>query len=285
MASYGHLRLEALYDVTGLVALVTGGGTGIGWMIAQGLAVNGAKVYICGRRRDVLEAAIVDIGHTLGQGQILPLLLDVTDKASISNAVKEIEAKESRLHILVNNAGQVGPVSGFFGQPDAAQRKDPQSIGQGLFDNETFGAWSQLFSVNVSSIFFVTMAFLGLLEKGSLEQVRQGYTSSVINITSISGVTKLSQNHFAYNSSKAAAIHLSKMMATEFALKGVHIRVNDIAPGVYASEMTNRQGGRFTEEEANSVAMPLLPLPAGRDGTDAEWLRRHCILPLLQAPT
>lgn len=92
------------------------------------------------------------------------------------------------------------------------------------------------------------------------------------------------ESQFAYNSSKAALQHLGKMMATEFALKNVRVRVNDIAPGmrsylpiditltpypagVYASEMTGRQGGHFTPEEADKVGKPLRPLPAGRDGS------------------
>lgn len=262
--NYGHLRAEALYNVSGRVALVTGGGTGIGLMIAQGLAINGARVYIAGRRKDVLEKAIGDLAK--GTGELIPLVLDVTDKASITNAVNEIEAREGRLHILVNNAGQTGPVTPAFGQPSS----DPQKIGQALFENESFEQWAQLFTVNVSAAFFVTTAFLALLDKGSDDGVSSGYSSVVINISSISGVIKLSQNHFAYNSSKAALLHLGRMMATEFALKNVRVRVNDIAPGVYASEMTSREGGRFTPEEANQVGMPLRPLPAARDGSDAE---------------
>ncbi|KAH7092845.1 short-chain dehydrogenase [Auriculariales sp. MPI-PUGE-AT-0066] len=263
-ASLNHLRAESLYNVTGRIALVTGGGTGIGLMIAQGLAVNGAKVYIAGRRKDVLERAIAEVGK--GSGDIIPIVLDVTDKQSIANAVNEIEAREGKLHILVNNAGQTGPVSNFFGQPtDAGANLGPQ-----LFDNETFEGWSQLFNINVSSVFFVTTAFLELLDKGSQDAIDSGYTSVVINISSVSGIMKLSQNHFAYNASKAAVLHLGKMMATEFALRGVRVRINDIAPGVFASEMTNRERGRFTTDEANKVIMGLQPLPSGRDGAESE---------------
>lgn len=262
--NYGHLRAETLYNVTGRVALVTGGGTGIGLMIAQGLAINGARVYIAGRRKEVLERAIAEAGK--GSGELIPLVLDVTDKASITNAVNEIEAREGRLHILVNNAGQTGPVSHFFEKPAA----DPPQLGPQLFANETFEEWSQLFQVNVFSAFFVTTAFLALLDKGSDDGVSTGYSSVVINVSSISGIMKLSQNHFAYNASKAALLHLGRMLATECALRNIRVRVNDIAPGVYASEMTSREGGRFTAEETNFVGKSLRPLPAGRDGSDAE---------------
>jgi len=73
------------------------------------------------------------------------------------------------------------------------ERKDASTLGQALFDNESFDSWADLYRINTFSIFFVTNAFLGLLDKGSRE--KEGYTSSVINITSIRGVTKLAQRH------------------------------------------------------------------------------------------
>jgi NAD(P)-dependent dehydrogenase (short-subunit alcohol dehydrogenase family) len=69
---------------------------------------------------------------------------------------------------------------------------------------------------------------------------------------------------FAYNSAKAAASHLTHMMATEFALKGIPIRVNAIAPGVYESEMTAE---KIQPEEADAVGKGIHPLPVGRPGT------------------
>lgn len=67
------MNLEKLYDLKGRVALVTGGGTGIGWMIARGLASNGAKVYITGRRKEVLEASAVSFAEgNQGPGRIIP---------------------------------------------------------------------------------------------------------------------------------------------------------------------------------------------------------------------
>ena len=128
----------------------------------------------------------------------------------------------------------------------------------------------------------MTTAFLGLLDKGSRDI--EGYTSSVVNITSISGILKISQGHvstsinlsqspaninletkFAYNSSKAAAAHLTKMLATEIALKGIPVRVNSIAPGVFESEMT--LDTITGQEEVTRIAQSLLPVPAGRPGS------------------
>lgn len=222
--------------------------------------------------------------------------MDVTDRASIAAARDTIASKEGKLHILVNkwvplpslsgrrlnsmrSAGQVGPVSAWFEDPSAPQRQSAEAIGSGFFEGESFEEWSQLYSINTFSIFFVTTALLGLLAKGS-EDV-PGYTSSVVNITSVSGRIKLSQNHvcffnslllilielapqFAYNSAKAAATHLSKMLATEFALKNVPVRVSSIAPGVWESEITY---DRITPELVDKVGKGLVPVPARRPGS------------------
>jgi len=251
-------------DLSGRIAIVTGGGTGIGLMNAQGLAAAGAKVYITGRRLDVLNKVSESWDKQIG-GEILPLQMDVTDKASIASAKKYIEEKEGRLHILINNAGQVGPTSPFLGDSSSPERKDAETLGTALFNNESFEAWGDLFQINSASVFFVTTAFLGLLAKGS-EDVA-GFTSSVVNITSISGIIKFSQDHFCYNSAKAAASHLTKMLATEFALKGVPVRVNAIAPGVYASEMTVDV---IREDQVDKIGKGLLPVPAKRAGTGQE---------------
>ncbi|KAJ3894244.1 hypothetical protein GG344DRAFT_41516 [Lentinula edodes] len=257
-------KANALFDLTGRIAMVTGGGTGIGYMIARGLAANGAKVYITGRRADVLQRVVDTTPKT--EGEILALPMDVTSKDSILQAKREIETKEGKLHILVNNAGQVGPTSPFLTDPNAPEVKDGESFGSALFKEDQQG-WSDLYSINVFSIFFTTTAFLGLLEKGTKESNIPGYTSSVINITSISGVIKLAQDHFCYNSAKAAASHLTKMLSTEFALKKIPVRVNSIAPGVYASEMTT---DTISAEEVDKIGKGITPVPAQRDGSAEE---------------
>ncbi|KAG5654256.1 hypothetical protein H0H81_005499 [Sphagnurus paluster] len=256
---------QTLFDLSNRVAVVTGGGTGIGLSIAQGLAASGAKVYITGRRLDVLKKTADSWNEQHSVGKIVPLQMDVTDKESITSGKKLIEEQEGKIHVLVNNAGQVGPTSPFLGDPSAPQLKDAETLGQALFDNETFGQWADLYRINTFSLFFVTTAFLGLLDKGS--QDTPGYTSVVINVTSISGVIKVAQEHFAYNSAKAAASHLTKMLATEFALKKVKVRVNAIAPGVYASEMTHDY---ISPEQVDKVGKGLQPVPAARAGTGQE---------------
>ncbi|KAJ6584744.1 hypothetical protein B0H19DRAFT_395060 [Mycena capillaripes] len=234
-------------------------------MISTGLAANGAKVYITGRRKEVLDK-VVDAWDKQ-KGELIAVQMDVTSRESILEVKKLIQEKEGKLHILVNNAGQVGPTSPFMNDPSAPQLKDAETLGQSLFDNETPSQWADVYTINTFSIFFVTTAFLGLLDKGTRESQKPGFTSSVINITSISGLIRLSQDHFAYNSAKAAASHLTKMMATEFALKGARVRVNAIAPGVYASEMTFDE---ITSEMVNKIGKGVMPVPAERAGTAQE---------------
>ncbi|OQE25582.1 hypothetical protein PENSTE_c006G09243 [Penicillium steckii] len=223
-------QLANLFNVKNKVALITGAGSGIGLMAAQALAVNGAKVYITGRTQEKLDKVAELYGQNIS-GQIIPITSDITNKQSIDKLVKEISSREKFLSILINNAG-------ISTGHQNTEPEDPQELRKSLFEDESANipAWDDTFRTNVTQLFFVTSAFLPLLQKGS-EQER-GWSSTVINITSISGIVKVSQHHFAYNASKAAAIHLTKMLAHEVMTSKLRIRVNNIAPGVFPSEMT-----------------------------------------------
>ena len=140
--------------------------------------------------------------------------------------------------------------------------KSAASISEHLMKSE-FSNWQDTFQTNVTAQFFVSAAFLPLLGKG--RDLVPGYTSSIINITSISGVMKGSSGgQFAYASSKAAFIHLTRMMATTFA--EAKIRVNSIAPGIFPSEMT---AGSSDEDQKSRLDMNMSN-PAGRPGSDAD---------------
>lgn len=256
-----------LFRLDGRIALVTGGGTGIGLMISQGLAEAGAKVYITGRRLEVLKKVSEGwkSGGESGRGEILPLQMDAVSKESIMGVKKTIEENEGKLHVLVNNAGIVGPVSKFFNQLDSPEHASAETLGQALFDNESFEAWENVYRTNTFSIFFTTTALLGLLEKGSKDM--ESWSSVVINTTSISGLMKLAQDHFAYNTAKGAASHLTRMLSTELALKKVPVRVNAIAPGVYASEMTWED---IKPEEVDRIGKGVCGVPQKRAGTAEE---------------
>ncbi|KAJ1307173.1 hypothetical protein OPQ81_001290 [Rhizoctonia solani] len=260
-----HLHRNNLYDLKDRVCLVTGGATGIGQMITKAFIQNGAKkVYICGRRGEKLQ----DAARSLA-GHIVPIEMDVADKDTIRKAVKQVEQEEGKLDVLVNNAGITGPTSPFFNQEGSPENKSPAALGTALFENEKVEDWQGLYGNNVAPIFFVTTAFLGLLAKASEE--RGPWSACVINISSVSGQIRISQAKFAYNSSKAAIIQLTKMFATEFALKNIQVRVNSIAPGTYPSEMTGFQGEQEVgKKDVNEAAQGLHETPAGRSGKDVD---------------
>jgi NAD(P)-dependent dehydrogenase (short-subunit alcohol dehydrogenase family) len=204
-------------------------------MATQALAVNGAKVYIVGRTEEKLERVAETYGKDI-PGQIIPITADVSKKEDIARLAKEIESKEECLCILINNAG----ISQSTFQTEASSASEMK---ENLFDasEATFDEWTSTYRTNVAQVYFMTTAFLPLLQKASEHQ--HGYSGTVINISSISGLVKTSQHHPAYNASKAATIHLNRMLANEIATNGLKIRVNSIAPGVFPSEMTASESG------------------------------------------
>jgi len=256
MAATHDLQAAKLFSLKGYVCLVTGGGTGIGLMITQGLAANGAKVYITGRRTEVLEKSAKE--HEPEGGQIIPTdSHDMTDKASLDSLVKSLESKEKYLSLFVAAAGVSGPKA----SPDTSDAKQMQ---KNLWQ-ESPEDWASTYNTNVTAVYFSTVAVLPLLQAAPKE-----HNASVIVISSMSGMMRNAQGHFAYNAAKGATAHLSKMMSKEFG--GTGVRVNSIAPGYFPSEMTMKES-----DERNKVDMPDEKVkdkghevPAGRSGTDEE---------------
>ncbi|CAD6499956.1 BgTH12-04061 [Blumeria graminis f. sp. triticale] len=235
MSSTNDLLVNKIFDVKGKVALVSGGGSGIGLMATQALAANGAKVYIVGRTEEKLDTVVKAHGQEIA-GKILPISADITNKSDISKLVEIIESKEGHLDILINNAGIAGNC-----QDSSAETADEMK--KNLYDDEgnSFEDWCNTYRTNVAQLFFMTMAFLPLLQKAT--ELQHGYSATVINISSISGIIQLSQGHFSYNASKGASIHLNKMLASEISRNNLKVRVNSIAPGVFPSEMTTNGSG------------------------------------------
>lgn len=150
-ASHGDLHRSSLFDLKGRIALVTGGGSGIGLMITQALAVNGAKVYITGRTGEKLDRVVETYGKDI-EGEIIALKgFDVTDKEQISKLVKEVESREKCLCILVNNAG-------ISSNTVTTETESAQEMKKNLFDVEksTFDDWTSTYSTNVASVFFTS---------------------------------------------------------------------------------------------------------------------------------
>jgi NAD(P)-dependent dehydrogenase (short-subunit alcohol dehydrogenase family) len=188
MAETHHFDAASLFGVKDFVAVVTGGGTGIGLMATQALAANGAKVYITGRRMDALENAAKSHSPSSGGGQIIPVgPCDVTKKADLEKLVAELGAKEKFINLLICNAG----VSGVKAEPE---EEDAEDLKAKLWEKESFEDWQNTFNVDVTSVYFTTVAFLPLLQagvrpKGPLEP----FGPSVITISSMSGIMRHAQ--------------------------------------------------------------------------------------------
>ena len=229
-------------------------------MITQALAVNGAKVYIVGRTDDKLDTVAQTHGQNI-PGEIIPLVADVANKDDIARLVKDIESREKCLCVLVNNAG----ISTSKQLPEGDKAEDFQ---KNLFepDSANFDDWAETYKVNVTQLYMMTTAFLPLLERATAHN--PGYSGTVINITSISGMVLKSQAHFSYNASKGAANQLTKLLASEIANHGMKIRVNAIAPGVFPSEMTT--GASKENQKSEIPAEKYGHLPARRPGNDKD---------------
>lgn len=231
-------------------------------MMTQALAVNGAKVYIVGRTGEKLDTVAKTYGQDI-PGQIIPITADVSSKSDIANLYKEIEGKEDHLDILVNNAGIMS------GNVVTTEAKNAEEMKKNMFDDEknSFQDWDDIYRTNVSSCYFMSTCFLPLLEKATAHA--HGYSGCIINTCSISGQVKTMQHHPQYNASKAATIHLTRMLANEIANNEIKIRVNSIAPGVFPSEMTAGSSGANQKSELPKDKFES-KVPAKRPGNDRD---------------
>jgi len=260
MASTSNLQASKLFSVKDYVCVVTGGGSGIGLMAAQALAANGAKVYITGRRTEVLENAAKTHSPDQG-GQIIPLgPCDVTKKDDLEKLYKELASKEKHINLLVASAG----INGKKAEPDQENAADLKAK---LWENETFEGWAETYNTDVTAVYFSTVALLPLLQAGT---EKHGHLSaSVIVISSMSGIMRDSQGHFSYNAAKGGTVHLTKLMSAEF--QKIRVRVNSIAPGYFPSEMTAKESD---ENQKSHVPDEKIQekghVPQGRAGQDEE---------------
>ncbi|KAF5650582.1 NAD(P)H-dependent oxidoreductase [Fusarium sp. NRRL 52700] len=255
------LKAAALFDVSHITAVVTGGATGIGLMITQALQSNGAKVYITGRRTEVLEQTQKTYGTGPGSIHVLPG--DVSEKDEAIRLAEEVGKKEPNgIHLLVNNAGIAEDDNTKFssvGEPDTT---DAKALSEHFLKTEPH-QWADTLKTNVTGPYYMSMAFLPLLAKG--RETTPGYSSQIVNVSSISGAMKgSSMGQPAYATSKAALTHLSRMIAT--LTKDVKVRVNVIAPGLFPSEMTTGE----SDERNKSNIDKKMTNPAGRPGHDTD---------------
>ena len=198
--SNDDLKASKLFDVSNFSAVVTGGGTGIGLMIAQALLSNGAKVYITGRREDALNKVVEQ--YNTGPGKIIALPGDISSKDDVMRLAEDLTGKEPKgIQLLVNNAGIARDDNTRFSKAGTPDWTSAKAISEHFMQSEP-EQWAETFQTNLTAQYFTTMALLPLLEKG--KNASPGYSSSVVNIASISGVMKgTSSGQFAYATSKA----------------------------------------------------------------------------------
>jgi ketoreductase len=185
------------------IALITGGGTGIGKAIALQLAKNGAKVAIASRDRMHIESAVAEF-TALGLAA-MPVQMDVSKKLDVSRAVAEIVSRWGAVHILVNNAG----ISGLS-----------------MIDDPDDGKWYDIINTNLHGLYIVT--------KSVLKHMPNHSAGRIINISSVLGKFGV-PGYTAYCTTKHGMIGFSRALALEVVDRG--ITVNTICPGWVETEM------------------------------------------------
>lgn len=207
MADHRFTTHADLFDLTGKHALVTGGTSGIGMMIARGLLRAGARVTISSRKADRCAQA----RHLLSEfGDVLAIPADLARHDECRRLADLVTAESGRLDILVNNAG--------------AMRREPLET----FPDE---AWDEVLDLNLKSPFWLVQALLPALRRAGTADD----PARVVNIGSIAAVHVAASPNYSYASSKAGLHQLTRVLARE--LGPQHITVNAVAPGPFPSEM------------------------------------------------
>ncbi|HEX3762891.1 MAG TPA: glucose 1-dehydrogenase [Kofleriaceae bacterium] len=219
-----------MFDLTGKVAIVTGGNGGIGLGMARGLARAGARVVVAGRNRDKSARAVAEL-DAIGPGGALAIAVDVTDDASVTALFAETAERCGRLDTLINNAG-------------INVRKPLQSV--------TLAEWHRVIDTNLTSAYLCSHAAYPLLQ--------QAGRGKVINIGSILSMlaTEVSP---VYAASKGGILQLTRACATAWARD--HIQVNCVLPGWIDTELT--EGTRRDVPGWHEAVVKRTP--AGRWGT------------------
>jgi len=200
------LDVESLFGVRGKVALVTGGSSGVGQMIATAFAANGVKVYITGRKQDRLDAATAEIGAL---GECHAIACDLSVMSEIERLAGALAERESGLNILVNNAGAswTHPIDSY-----------PET------------GWDRVMTLNTKTPFFLTQKLLPLLSAAANDED----PARVINLSSAATIAAGAASA-AYPASKAAVEQLTRTMARGFGER--RITANAISPGWFPSRM------------------------------------------------
>ena len=229
--------MSNLFDVAGKVVLVTGGSRGIGEMIARGFVEGGAKVYISSRKADACNALAAELSSNGGTCIAIPADLSTEDECR--RLADELTKRESKLDVLVNNAGAT------WGAPMA--------------DTDE-AAFERVLALNVKGVFHMTKFLRPLLEAAGTPDS----PSRVINIGSIDGIHVPIMETYAYSTSKAAVHQLTRHLARAMA---PNVTVNAIAPGPFESKMMRATLDAFGDSIAAGAPMKRIGRPDDMAGT------------------
>lgn len=195
-----------LFSLEDQVAVVTGGGSGIGKTLAEALAGNGATIVLIGRTLDKIKYAAADISKKTG-ATVTAYACDVTDQEQIKNVVSKIVEKYDRIDILVNNAG-----TSASGNIETLAEKD----------------WDKVMNTNVKSVFLMSQAVIPFMKKAQYGRI--------INTASVAGDVSLFFST-VYGPSKAGVIHLTKQLSGELAQH--KITVNAFSPWFFKTDLNS----------------------------------------------
>ncbi|MEG2234193.1 MAG: SDR family oxidoreductase [Oscillospiraceae bacterium] len=216
------MYLEEMFGLKGKVAIVTGGGRGIGQTVACGLAKAGAEVVIlCRTGADETVKLITSDG-----GKAYCVLCDVTNEKQVDRALAEILAKSGSIDVVFNNAGICIHKSTI---------------------EATIEEFRSVIDCNLTGEYIMCRAVGKIM-------IEKGIKGSIINMASMSGtIVNVPQWQCSYNASKAAVMHMTRSLAMEWAEYG--IRVNSLSPGYIATPMSVD-----TPKELRDAWDPLMPM-------------------------
>jgi gluconate 5-dehydrogenase len=201
------VTVRDLFDLGGKVAIVTGGGSGIGRQMAQGLAEAGAELVLCARKVERCEEAAAQMPT-----RALAIQCDVTDAESVESMVTRAVDELGRVDVLVNNAGTVWGAA-------------PEDI--------PLHGWQKVVDVNLTGVFLCAQAV-------GRRMIERGEGGRIVNVASVAGLHGAPAevvNALPYHATKGAVISLTRDLAWKWARHGIN--VNAIAPGWFPSDMAN----------------------------------------------
>lgn len=234
----GDYSTARLFDLEGKTALITGGSSGIGLMLARGLLQNGVRVVIASRRLDKCDQALEELRPL---GDVTAVAADVTSADDRARLLEETGKRLGVLSVLVNNAGA------NWGAPLADYPDD---------------GFAKVINTNLNAVFALTRDAVPLLEMAA----GAGDPARIINIGSMDGLHVPQVQRvptFAYSASKAALHHLTRCLAVELGPR--NMTVNAVAPGFFESRMTDYVLSQYREDIENDC-------PLGRVGRPEEMV-------------